>query len=118
MNKKRNIYFSRHEVVLLKDLKFFLSANFSDRITIKGLSVKLNINQSKLKSGFRRFHGQSLHQYLIQVRMGAAVEFLKTGKPLKEIAKLCGYSSQQNFSTAFKKYFGHSPGQRRQEENN
>lgn len=60
---------------------------------------------------FRRHVGVSFHQYLLHLRMRAAVEFLKdSSKTIKEVGSLVGYGETSNFIHDFRRYYGSAPG--------
>ena len=53
---------------------------------------------------------KSFHEYLMNLRMEKAKELLSKGNvSVKETASLTGFSSQENFSTAFRIYYGLPP---------
>ncbi|MBS1747575.1 MAG: helix-turn-helix transcriptional regulator, partial [Bacteroidetes bacterium] len=86
-------------------------ADITKHITIKELSQKINLNQYKLKSGFKDVFGMGPFELLLQARMEKARELLlETDKPMKEIAALTGFEFLTNFIAAFRKYHGYTPG--------
>ena len=59
---------------------------------------------------FKKFTGKTPHEYLIDLRIDQAKYYLKsTEKSVKEIAFLCGFSSESNFCNSFRKRIGSSP---------
>lgn len=88
-----------------------IADNTSEHYTITRLARKVNLNEFKLKSGFKQIFGVGPFTYLNELRMKKTQELImNTNKPLKEIASLAGYSSTTAFVTAFKKYFGTTAG--------
>ncbi len=88
----------------------FLNQNLSQSPTIKVLAQQVQLNEYKLKKGFKALFGSTVFGYLHQQRMAKAKQLLLgTDLLAKEIAYEIGYSSPQHFNTAFKKAFGHTP---------
>lgn len=89
-------------------------ADITKHLTIKEISQKVNLNEFKLKSGFKEIFGMGPFELLLQARMEKARELLlETDKPMKEIAALTGFEFLTNFIAAFRKYYGYTPGELR-----
>lgn len=89
-------------------------ADITKHLTIKELSQLVNLNEFKLKSGFKEIFGMGPFELLLQARMEKARELLlETDKPMKEIAALTGFEFLTNFIAAFRKYYGYTPGELR-----
>jgi AraC-like DNA-binding protein len=79
--------------------------------TIQDISKQVQLNEFKLKAGFKKTYGTGIFECLLEARMeGAKKLLIETDKPLKEIASLTGYEYLTNFAIAFRKYFGYTPG--------
>ncbi|WP_437228182.1 helix-turn-helix transcriptional regulator [Planctomicrobium sp. SH661] len=82
--------------------------------TIEKLAEASGVSRSTLAQKFKDQVGRTPSDYLLDIRMQLADRHLKTrSHPLKEIARLTGYQSVSAFSTAFKRWCGHSPSARR-----
>jgi AraC-like DNA-binding protein len=80
-------------------------------LSINQLSKSAGINEFKLKAGFTRFFKTGVFECFQRARMHKARQLLlQTNKPIKEICTLAGYPRMTNFITAFRKYFGYTPG--------
>ncbi len=82
---------------------------------IDQVAGKLHMTSRTLR---RRLAGESssYQQILADVRYELAREYLATSQlPVEEIAAMLGYSSPGNFTHAFKRWYGSSPRQYRQE---
>lgn len=89
--------------IILTDLK--------QHFTIREISQNVRLNKLKLKEGFKKQFGTGLFEFLLQARMQKARDLLiETDKPIKEIALLTGYERITSFITAFRRYFGYTPG--------
>lgn len=94
----------------LFEAKEVLQMKIDSPPTIVELSKLVNLNEYKLKKGFKELFGTTIFGFIHRTRMTLAKRLLLgTGKSSKEIAYEAGYSSPQHFSNAFKKEFGASP---------
>jgi YesN/AraC family two-component response regulator len=85
--------------------------------SLQNIAEDLGINISYLSRLFKEEIGQNFQEYLVAVKMKQACLML-TGKVEyrnKEIAVALGYQDTQNFCRTFRKHFGTSPQQYRQE---
>ncbi|HEU4473174.1 MAG TPA: AraC family transcriptional regulator [Flavisolibacter sp.] len=92
--------------LILSDLK--------EHFTITKLARKVELNEFKLKTGFRELFGTAPFTLLKQARMDLAYDLLQhTGRPIKDICSEAGYTSLTAFVAAFRKTFQTTPGQLR-----
>ena len=70
----------------------------------------------KYLSGFlKEYTGKSYQETLEDIRRRNAVDCLtQTDQPIGDIAKACGFGSQNSFYKAFRRVFGVSPGMYRE----
>jgi AraC-like DNA-binding protein len=80
-------------------------------IRIEDIAKQLNLDRRYLTRLFKEKTGQSIQEYLIQVRLEEAVQCLQNGYSVSDTAILCGYEDVSNFSKMFKKRYGISPAQ-------
>ncbi|MGI4861713.1 MAG: helix-turn-helix domain-containing protein [Janthinobacterium lividum] len=99
--------FSRLHATLLMD---YLRENLSEPVRLEALAQLCNLSRYHFLRKFKNTFGNSPHAYLTQLRMGRARDLLVQGKlKITSVALECGYSQHSQFSTAFKRHFGHSP---------
>ncbi|HEX7853751.1 MAG TPA: helix-turn-helix transcriptional regulator [Sphingobium sp.] len=77
--------------------------------TLTEIADACNLSVRQLTRAFRLTRGCTIGEYLIQGRMETAKRRLATTENLKAIADSLGFSSQANFSTAFRRATGASP---------
>ena len=95
----------------LYEARSIIEKNTNRHFSIAEIAREVGLNEAKLKSGFKQVFRVGLFQFMLQAKMQKAwVWVLETDKPVKEIARLTGYRSMQNFVTAFRKYFNTTPG--------
>lgn len=98
------------EIRQLFVVKQYIIAHLRDALDAAWLAQLHTMGKEKLQKGFRNLFRQSLYRFIEQERMELARRELDTHKTIKEITRLCGYHSVSNFSTAFKRYTGCTPG--------
>ena len=101
--------------ILVDKTKAYISKYYSDSsITINSLCNYLYISPTYFSFLFKRETKMTFINYLTQIRMDASKELIKTTKMKSfEIAYKVGYSEPNYFSYCFKKHFGISPSEYR-----
>jgi AraC-like DNA-binding protein len=90
-----------------------------ENITNTGLYTKMvtgsfHISENRLQNIIRRWTGKSFLEYVEFKRMRLAREMLlKTPKPISQITGECGYSSENSFYKAFRRFYGMPPSELR-----
>jgi AraC-like DNA-binding protein len=98
-----------------RDFEQSVIAFINENITTTGLYIKMitlrfHISENHLQSIARRWTGKSFLEYVESKRMALSRELLlKTSKPISEITRASGYSSENSFYKAFKRFYGMSP---------
>ncbi|MEM9137664.1 MAG: AraC family transcriptional regulator [Cyanobacteria bacterium P01_F01_bin.42] len=78
--------------------------------SLSELARHVQLNERKLKQGFRQAFGTTVFGYLYNHRMQQARELLEMGQlSIQEIAWCVGYASRSSFVAAFKKKFQTPP---------
>jgi AraC-like DNA-binding protein len=90
-------------------VKDFLDNNPVDGKTTRELALLANVNRTALQTGFKGIYGMDIRQYRKKLRMELAAQFLREGKPVKQVSVVLRYKSQSAFCTAFKSHFRLSP---------
>ena len=103
---------SRPEII--ENAVKYISENYSEAITLSRLAAEANLSPTYFHKLFRKAVGQTLCEYILDVRIRAAKNLLlTTDKSLVDIASECGFSSQSYFNYAFKKAENTTPNQYR-----
>lgn len=86
-------------------------------LSLQALADVLNINPSYLSTLFRRETGQTVTAYVNEKRMQAGARLLQTTRlQIQTVAQHCGISDVNYFSKLFKKQYGISPKQFREQQ--
>ena len=89
----------------------FIHCNYSSNIGDNILSDIAGYHPYHLNRLMKQSTGTTLRQYLIAYRIETAKAHLRnTNYTISEIAHMCGYNNICNFSSAFKKRTGRTPG--------
>ena len=79
-------------------------------LSVAALARRVACNAATLQAEFRKAFGLSIAEYARDARLRRAARAIQVdNQPVGRAAELAGYSSQANFSTAFRKHFGFSP---------
>lgn len=97
----------RHDVTSAAHI---LEQHYHRSITMQQVAEMLHISEKHFCKVFKKQYGIPPQEFLINIRMQKAKQLLKTTNlRIKEVAGSVGFSSQLNFSAAFKKRFNQSP---------
>lgn len=94
----------------LHETRYIIEQDFLQFNTIADLSRQVGMNQRKLMQGFKEVFGQTVYNFVNDLRMNKARQLLQEGHFVNEVADIIGYKNPQHFTTAFKKKFGIQPG--------
>lgn len=105
------------EIAAVNQADAILSADLSTHYSIQQLSGMTGTNAFTLKKGFRLLFHMGVFGRLQERRMEQAKQLLQhTSMPIKEVAYEAGYSTVAGFITGFRKRFGKTPLQWREEQ--
>jgi YesN/AraC family two-component response regulator len=95
---------SNSPMILAKKIEEYIRANFTQKLTLDGLSGIFNVSSYYLSHIFKEKTGESPINYLINQRIKEAEKLLlATDMPVYEIAGRVGYENANQFFLPFKK---------------
>lgn len=98
------------DIFKLEQAQEILKQRYSTPPTQKELSREVGLNEFKLRRGFKEYFGITVYDFITRLRMEQAKKLLLDEQlSIGEVSQLVGFSHQNNFSIAFKKYFGLPP---------
>lgn len=110
--ERSTVPFSVRDVNRIYEARDILDEQFQRPPTIPQLARTIGVNQTKLKALFKATFNMTVHDYTQKCRMERASDLLTVGgMGISEVAYAIGYDYPANFSSAFKKYYGHAPRQ-------
>ncbi len=77
--------------------------------TISRLAHRVGVNECYLKSGFRKYTGLTIGEFIRKERMGKALELIESGCSIMETSLTVGYANPSHFSSVFKQFYGNLP---------
>ena len=105
-----NAQSSRFDKIIFNAAHKVIRRNLSQTPPMVQIAKMVGTNTKRLSETFRRVCDMTVYQYIIEVKMGVAEQLLRdTELDIRYISADLGYSTQANFSTAFKSKFGISP---------
>ena len=107
-DERGQVFTTRYSYI--QDVLQDVSGNLSEPKTIGELSEKFGVGHSKLTDDFRTATGTTYKRYMTDLRMTKARELLSAGAEIIDVALEIGYSSEAHFITAYKRYWGETPG--------
>ncbi|MFI2857370.1 response regulator [Paenibacillus sp. JSM ZJ436] len=113
---KANQYMQLHRKTksgkIAQAAKLFIDQHYTDPdLKVEHIAASVYINSSYLRALFKKTHGMTVTDYILQKRMQHAASLLTSDRALRlsDIAEEIGYHDPAYFSRTFKKYFGYSP---------
>lgn len=97
------------EVQRLRDLKALIDEQWREAPALDELARRFGFGMRKMTVGFRRLFGQSIAEYLRELRMQEAWRLLCAGQSVTLTAEAVGYTLP-HFTSAFARRFGVTPG--------
>lgn len=92
----------------------YMNMNYHKKIIIKDMAENSGLSVSRFIQIFRVSTGITPKEYLMNVRLDKACEFLRyTNLTVKEIASMTGFEDQLYFSRVFRKHRKYSPSEYR-----
>ena len=103
-------YFSSEQTELAHHLRDHLLTNREGYVSLAQLAAEHEMSVSHLQKLFKQVYGVPVYRYIKEYRLEqAAVELVRSGKPITEIAQHAGYDNASKFSESFKKRYGKTP---------
>lgn|GEM_PF-3895292 len=105
--------------LIVQSLISKVDSNYMEDISLEEWAREANLYPSFLSKIFKDISGWNFIDYLTHVRLTKAKELLKdTDVKIKDIAESVGYNQQSYFNRMFKKEFGLTPGEYREQYRN
>ena len=98
----------REKLYAVKD---YIENGYLEVFSLKDLTYKFNLNEFKLKKGYKQLFQTTVFGHVHQLRMKKAQTLLQNkAMNVSEAAFFIGYNNVSSFCTEFKRRFGYSPG--------
>ena len=90
-------------------IKYHIEHNYKDDISVNSIAKALYISRQYISKVFSEKENMTIQEYIIQVRLENAINFMRAGFNVTESANAVGYCDLYTFSRIFKKKYGVSP---------
>ena len=103
-------YFPSEQTELAHHLRDHLLTNREGYVSLAQLAAEHEMSVSHLQKLFKQVYGVPVYRSIKEYRLEqAAVELVRSRKPITEIAQRAGYDNASKFSESFKKRYGKTP---------
>ncbi|MEO0368629.1 MAG: GlxA family transcriptional regulator [Pseudomonadota bacterium] len=87
-----------------------MQANIEEPLSIAEINRAIGVSSKTMEKLFAKYVGGTPKAYYMRLRLQTARKLIASSStPLTQIAVRCGFSSQPNFTRAFKRHFGVAP---------
>ncbi len=94
---------------IIESAKAYIHSNYMNDISYTDVADKLNFNSVYFSRYFKQQTGMTIRDYILEIRMRKAIEYLNTNMKISEISEKCSYKNIRTFQRIFKNYTGYSP---------
>lgn len=84
----------------------YMHAHLGEKLTAQSVAAYAHISSRHFVRKFRAEMNETFADYLLRIRIKAAIGMLKNGKDIKSIPEAVGYKDKKSFCAAFKDYTG------------
>jgi AraC-like DNA-binding protein len=96
---------------LADSIRSMIDSGYEDcNLNVSDLAAKSRMSTSKISRAFRENFGMSIPEYIIEVRLKKAVEWIENSRlPISEIMRKIGIENESYFYRIFKARYGRTP---------
>jgi AraC family transcriptional regulator len=105
---------------LINKTEDYIEANLDKKITLKELAANVHLSEYHFHRIFKKFSQETLNNFITRIKLERSGIYLKVNRDITitEIAYGYGYCDSSSYCKAFRKHFGKSPSQFRNEQDN
>jgi AraC-like DNA-binding protein len=89
----------------------YIDGHYAERIVAEELARRLGVCRTTLMTAFRKHTGSTLSEYVMRVRVKAAIRLLRSGESQERIAEQVGLGNGGGLIRAFRHLYGMTPRQ-------
>lgn len=93
----------------VNDIMEYIRKHYAEKISLTQIADQFYLTQSHVARLFKKHTGESVLNYINQIRIENAKKLLEDGVSVKDAADQVGYDSLNNFYKYFKRYTGTTP---------
>ncbi len=107
--KQKPLRSSSAGAAIYRDAAEYLKLHMHDRVTVEEVAVHCHTSISNLKKVFHFYTGDGIIRYFNRLKIAEAERLIKQGHSMQEISDMLSYTTQNYFTTAFKRERGVTP---------
>ena len=93
----------------------YIHQNLEDDLSLERIAANFYVSKYHIAHIFKDNMGISLHQYILKKRLHASRQAILSGEPISRIFPQYGFKDYTSFFRAFKKEYGISPKEYREQ---
>lgn len=106
------------DLALLADIMAYMESSLADPLLVSQVAKLFFVSESHMRALFQSHLGKSPQQYMTELRMEKAKEYLSASTmTVSEVADLLGFGSRSGFQRAFRRQVGVAPTEFRKNSN-
>lgn len=94
---------------MVGDVFVYIQEHLSEKLTLQSFENAFYVSHEHIAREFKRQTGQTLHQYILTMRIERACELLRQGLSASKVWPQCGFESASYFFQAFRRRCGMTP---------
>ena len=107
---QQSVNLRKRDIECIYQARDIITQNITNPPSLIELARQVQLNERKLKQGFRQIFGTTVFGYLHDYRLGQACQLLMTGQMnVAEVSYAVGFANRSYFAAAFRKKFGINP---------
>ncbi len=99
--------------VYIAEVLEYINANYPKKLTAAEIAKRFFVSEQKLNLDFKKYTSETLHHYLMTVKITRAAGMIARGKSPMSAAIDCGFVDETHFAKTFKARIGLTPYQYR-----
>lgn len=99
----------RRKHLVMDDIFLYIREHLTEDLSLESLENKFFVSRYHICREFKRLTGQTIHAYIVKSRLNLCKKYIESGKPIKEVYEMGGFSGYNHFFRAFKKEYGMTP---------
>jgi AraC family transcriptional activator of pyochelin receptor len=110
-------FIKSYDIPYIHEAVKILEKDPSRYFTVSALALEVGINSFKLREGFKQLYNNTVYQFRLRLRLRFAMQLLEeTDLTIEQIAYKTGFDSRDSLSRCFRKKFGCSPSEWRNQQ--